>query len=241
MLRDKQAQQGFSLIEVAIVLVIIGVLLAGVTGPLSTWRDHETYKQTELYLEQSRKALLTFAAVKGHLPCPDTDGDGDEDRSTAAGRTCDESEGTLPWLDLGLTRETPWQQPAFYAVHGRVDNHDCDTTNEAECFFDDSTKYNLATKAGDTGQLHVNDAEQSVAGVTELVSQALVVVASFGRNSAETFNDCPGGSDSDDERENCDGDVNFAHTSPRIAAGNRYDDQLIWLDKLSLHGLLLAN
>lgn len=241
MLHNKRIQQGFSLVEVAIVLVIIGILLAGVTGPLSTWRDHATYQQTGLYLEQSRKALLTFAAVKGYLPCPDTDGDGDEDRSGAANKTCDKSEGTLPWLNLGLGKEPPWQQPVFYAVHGRADNNDCDTANEAECFFDDTTKYDLATKAGDTGQLHVKDAEQSAAGATELVGQALVVVASFGRNSAETFNDCPGGSDSDDEGENCDGDAFFAHTTPRTAPGNSYDDQLIWLDKLSLHGLLLAN
>ncbi len=241
MRRYKVKQPGFSLIEVAIVLVIIGVLLAGVTGPLSTWRDHATYKQTELYLEQSRKALLTFAAVKGYLPCPDTDGDGVQDRSTAVNETCKESEGTLPWLDLGLANETPWQQPAFYAVHGRVDNHDCDASNEAECFFDDTTKYNLATKAGETGKLNINDAEQSATGVKVLVSQGVAMVGSYGQNSAATFSNCNTGGDSNDEKENCDGDANFAHTTHRTAPGNSYDDQMIWLDKLSLHGLLLAN
>lgn len=237
MLRNRRIQHGFSLVEVAIVLVIIGVLLAGITGPLSTWRDHAAYKQTELYLEQSRKALLTFAAVKGYLPCPDTDGDGDEDRTL---NHCDSDHGTLPWLDLGLEKETPWNAAAAYIVHGRADN-ECDTStaNKAECFFSSNAteQYNFSTSAGFPGKLNINDADAK-----KLVEQGVAIVISYGVNSdVLTAAKCTANSGGVLEAENCDNDETFIHTTHRTAAGNSYDDQLIWLDKLSLHGLLLAN
>lgn len=63
---------GFSLVEIAVVLVIISVLVTIVAVPIATQieqkRSEETLKQFELIKE----ALMGFAAAKGRLPCPAT-------------------------------------------------------------------------------------------------------------------------------------------------------------------------
>lgn len=90
---------GFSLLEMAVVLVILGLVLGGLLGPLSASVEQKALADTDASLALAREALLGFAMVNGRLPCPDadTDDDGDED-CPAAG------EGELPWRTLGLTR-----------------------------------------------------------------------------------------------------------------------------------------
>lgn len=225
---------GFSLVEIAIVMVIIGLILASVAGPLGNYKAKDRYQETREYLENTRQALLIFAAAKGHLPCPDNDNDGDEDR--AGPNTCDTDQGLLPYLDLGLERETAWGEVPTYIVHGRAADEDCDAaTNEAECFFDDSTGFNFATKAGQTGKLNIEDADSN-----KLVEQGIALMISYGSNTAATLADCDN-SGGELEHENCDGNSKFIHTSYRGAEANSYDDQLIWLDQLSVKGALIGN
>ncbi|MCX7173914.1 MAG: prepilin-type cleavage/methylation domain-containing protein [Proteobacteria bacterium] len=61
---------GFSLMELAVVLVIVALLLGGLLVPLGTQRDVEFMRATEKSLADIREALIGFAAVNGRLPCP---------------------------------------------------------------------------------------------------------------------------------------------------------------------------
>ncbi len=70
---------GFTLIEMAVVLLIIGLLLGGVLAPLSTQIDNDRRKETSNTLKQISDALLGYAVANVRLPCPDTNGDGLED------------------------------------------------------------------------------------------------------------------------------------------------------------------
>lgn len=88
--------QGFSLVELSIALVIIGVLT--VAG-LQVYNSASYYKNQELAnraLAEAKSALVNFAALNFRLPCPDTDLDGYEN-CTGTTKT-----GTLPYLSLGI-------------------------------------------------------------------------------------------------------------------------------------------
>ena len=237
-------QRGFTLIEVAIALAVLMVLLTGVAGSIGLYRDGASYKDTTAFLEKARQALLTHVVVNGWLPCPDTDGDGLENRD--ANRTCTTDFGELPYLDLGLDSETPWGDPAFYATHGRADSQPCSNASHAECFFfNEANPFNLDTDGGEGGVLTVrnrfNEA-QPPESVEQVAIEIQAIVGSYGSNRFVLGGDCPAVGRSDDEDENCDGDVNFVSTSLRNAdATSPFDDQLIWIDELTLKSLIVSS
>lgn len=114
-------QTGFSLIELAIVLVIVTLLLGGLTVPLAAQIQARRVADTQRTLEEARDAVIGFARthpVPGrpgfrHLPCPDVTDDGREDRS---GDACASVSGLLPWVDLGTASQDAWGNRLRYAV-----------------------------------------------------------------------------------------------------------------------------
>jgi type II secretory pathway pseudopilin PulG len=74
---SQTAVAGFSLVELAIVLFIVGILMLGLMSTLSTQVEQRNFDDTRRRLEQARELVLSFAIVKGRLPCPA--------RSTSAG------------------------------------------------------------------------------------------------------------------------------------------------------------
>lgn len=72
----EKKQHGFSLLEMAVVLVILGVLIGGLIVPLSSQRDDSKRRATETQFDEIQDALLGFAAINGYLPCPAAAGDG---------------------------------------------------------------------------------------------------------------------------------------------------------------------
>lgn len=63
-------QDGFTLTEVAIVLVIVGFLLGGVMMTLSAQMEQRKWNDTQSQLESARDAILGYAIANGRLPCP---------------------------------------------------------------------------------------------------------------------------------------------------------------------------
>jgi len=104
-----RARNGFTLVEMAIVLVIVGLLLGGMMVPLSAQMDQRKISETQKALEGINNALIGFAVMNGRLPCPSTTTDpanalyGDEDA------TCDNTtNGYLPWKALGVAETDAW-------------------------------------------------------------------------------------------------------------------------------------
>lgn len=101
---------GFTLVELAIVLVIVALLTGGMLLSVSAQSNARDMADARKQLGEIKDALLGFAAVNGRLPCPDTDTDpassgyGIEDATVAA---CS-SEGYLPWKTLGTYEFDPW-------------------------------------------------------------------------------------------------------------------------------------
>ncbi|MEN8219656.1 MAG: prepilin-type N-terminal cleavage/methylation domain-containing protein, partial [Pseudomonadota bacterium] len=64
----KISHQGFSLVEMAVVLFIISLLIGGLLIPLSAQMDQSRLKATQQDLKNIYQALLGFALINGHLP-----------------------------------------------------------------------------------------------------------------------------------------------------------------------------
>lgn len=236
--------RGFSLVELAVVLVVFALLLGGLlmvtTTQLATQRVQETQKR----MEQARQALVGFAAVNGRLPCPaqpalasGAPGAGVERPPTAAGCTGGPS-GVLPWATLGLPETDAWGRRFTYRVSALYSR-----TVIARL----PTQYGCATPpASPPAQAAFalcspgdNEVRVTAAGAP-LVTQAPAVVISHGANglgaSLPSGASMPASSDAD-EQENHDNDAIAVDRTP--SAG--YDDLVQWLPSpLLLQSMLSA-
>ena len=68
--RSIRLARGFSLIELAVVMAIIGLVLGSLMYTLSAQTDQRNFEDTRRRLEQARELVLANAIVKGRLPCP---------------------------------------------------------------------------------------------------------------------------------------------------------------------------
>ena len=116
--------RGFSLVEVAIVLAILGLLVRGALVPLGKLRETERERAAEALLAAARTALLARATVDGTLPCPiPLEGSGRIRADASSGR-CRASRGGLPAVALALSGPIdvagaaldPWGRALLYAV-----------------------------------------------------------------------------------------------------------------------------
>lgn len=114
----KPLQQGFTLAELAVVMIILALLLGGLVFPLTAQREVLKLRQAESGLQDIREALLGFAAIHGCLPCPDTDTDPGTAGYGVAETSCASTtqEGYLPFKSLGLLETDPWGQRWRYRV-----------------------------------------------------------------------------------------------------------------------------
>ena len=103
---------GFTLIEMAVVLAIVGFILGGLLVPLRTQFDAARYDTVRAQLRTAEEALIGYAVANGgRLPCPDTGSDGRPDPAgghAGTGAGCTADEGFLPHATLGLRPLDPW-------------------------------------------------------------------------------------------------------------------------------------
>ena len=112
-------QNGFSLIELSIVLFISALLLRAAIVPLPQLRDTAMRKQASLQLRQVKQALIGHVIQVGALPCPVSLIELTHD---VAG--CQIAEGGVPAATLGLLGSVneagavldPWGGPLRYAL-----------------------------------------------------------------------------------------------------------------------------
>jgi prepilin-type N-terminal cleavage/methylation domain-containing protein len=114
---------GFSILEMAIVMAIIGLLLGGVMMGMTAQVDQRRFNDTQKSLEEIKDALIGYAIQNGHLPCPDKTGgggggtanDGQEDFVAGTG-VCINQVGNIPWVTLGISDADAWGHRLHYAV-----------------------------------------------------------------------------------------------------------------------------
>jgi prepilin-type N-terminal cleavage/methylation domain-containing protein len=91
-----KSNQGYSLVEISIVLVVVGILGFFSLKFLSEISNQALNQQFKNDLERADNAIHGFILTNGRLPCPDTDNDGDEDCAIA------NKTGSLPLETLGI-------------------------------------------------------------------------------------------------------------------------------------------
>lgn len=209
------ANRGFSLIEMAVVLVIVGLLVAGLMVPLTAQMDQKSYNETQKELSNLREALVGYAlsntALDGrpYLPCPDNTGDGFEDRIAGGGCSVVPAQGNVPWATLGLGQLDSWNNRYFYRV--------------TDAFANSSVGFTFTTLRDIT--------ILEAAGGNAIASNVPVVLLSKGKNGAGA---------GADEQENSNGNAFFVSHTPTSIAGNEFDDIVVWIPAAVLFNRMAA-
>jgi type II secretory pathway pseudopilin PulG len=230
--------------EMAIVLLIVGLLLGGLLMPLQTQINNQRVAETQKYLDQIRDALLGYAAANGRLPCPATAAGGGVE-SPLGGGACapiPPYNGFLPAVTLGLSpvdaagyAVDAWGNRIRYAV----------TTANASAF---TTAGSMRTTG--IGALAPDlRVCASATGITAtdcgpaanaLTNNAVIVVYSLGRNAGtggigldEAANPNPNSANNDQV---------FVSHPPALAgaANGEFDDIVTWLSPNTLYNRMLA-
>lgn len=222
----KFQQKGFTLIEIAIVIVVIGFLLGGLLSSVGVQRQQIRRDETREQLDLIKQALIGFAIQNRRLPCPDTDAMGTPfygQENPVGGPAneltpCDSAWGTLPFTDLGVGQQDSWGNPFHY----RVSDGSSGGTN-----FTDQVlpSFTLAS----AGSVVVRNGVVIPPAIT-ISNNIPAIVVSFGQNGREVFSGvfpCIGFSAI--EIQNCNVDANFVDSEYNEVAGSEFDDLVMWV------------
>jgi prepilin-type N-terminal cleavage/methylation domain-containing protein len=248
----KNKQQAFTLVEVAIVLVIVGLLLAGGINLMSASSDSVRYKESQNNLNDVKETLQSLYLTKRFLPCPDTnnppDGFGNYADGTGVGAAsanfatgtgtttsaCASPRGWLPFNDLGIGGNgDTWGERIKYVVSGEF------TAAASNTFCSD---YNAPSHGRNVAanQITVQDLQATPATLGDWAAFALV---STGKNGRQTNSLMTGAFTNDGgcatlnarEQENCDTD-SILRFGNQMSDGTTvtFDDMVVWVGDYQL-------
>ncbi len=231
---NTKASWGFSLIEISIVLVILGLLLSLTLSPLAVQRELTARSNTQNLLEQAKEALIGYTVMQGYMPCPDTDAvpDGIENRKSDGSGNCSASEGILPWNSLGIDATDAWQHYLRYRV-------DSTFANNAHLFsIADANGASSMDILGDAGSALISSTSRPAAIV---LSHGANGWGSINTNTSASSNKMPAPK-SADELENADGDASFVSRAPSAKdSSNEFDDMVVWISpKVLINRMIVA-
>lgn len=106
---------GFTLAELAVVLVIVSLLIGGLLVPLSAQIDQRNYNETQQQISEIREALIGFAVVNGRLPRPATSATNGAENPAICGSEA-LCTGFIPWSTLGVKKTDAWNKIIQYSV-----------------------------------------------------------------------------------------------------------------------------
>jgi len=114
---------GFTLVEMAIVMVIISLMLGGLMMSLSQTTENTRRSDVQAQLAEITEALYGYAQANGRLPCPATPTSNGTELPVGGG-ACVRQHGFVPSATLGLRGAVnadgllldPWNNPLRYSV-----------------------------------------------------------------------------------------------------------------------------
>lgn len=119
---NRHLQAGFSLVELSIVILVMGLLLGGLMMPLSVQRENARARDGQDQLQSIVEGVEGFALVNGYLPCPATPAS--EGIAAPSGSSCAAQHGFVPATTLDIQGQRnadnllldPWGSPLRYSV-----------------------------------------------------------------------------------------------------------------------------
>lgn len=257
---------GFSLVELAIVLFIVGLLMLGLMSTLSSQIEQRNFDDTRRRLEQARELVLASAIVNGRLPCPARSNSAGAEVRNLAGE-CKNTSGTIVEDHYGGTLSDGTVGGLLPAV--TIGFQPVDSAGFAVDAWGNRIRYAVAktiTGCGGTPPHFVHAANLKTNGITCLpfdllicsVTQAVAagnacsagtavtnkeVVAAIVFSTGKNGNLGPQGSN-ETENVNGQGTVNRVFVSktpdPAGVATGEFDDLLVWIPAGVLYGKLIA-
>ena len=267
-MNDRSA--GFTLLEMAVVLFIFGLLIAGVLGPLETQLEARDRRETIDAMDAIIEALYGFALTNGRLPCPDTDGDGLSNPTydgTLAFAVCT-GEGFVPWVDLNVPQGDAWGNRFRYWVRPLQFTYEdqdgvCDGDDDDPATPGNQPPFEFDLCATGNIQVLTRGDNPATGGTVEgkfstpAATNVPAVVVSHGRNGFGATSTggvlrptAPGGTD---EAENTDGDTTYvsrtytgdnspcADDTDESAALCAFDDIVRWLSPAVLSNRMVMS
>ncbi len=232
-----RCNRGFSLVEMAIVLVIMGFVLGALLLPLQAQRNQLFQSQTSNTLEIAQKALLGYAQSQGRLPCPATAASNGAE-SPLGGGTCTQQMGFLPAATLGIQPVDSnglamdgWNNSIRYAVTqvngGGATTPDFTTANDMSTI---GISILIPSLKVICGTMTTPDCTAGNA----LTSNAVAVIFSTGANFGQSAGV--------DETSNLAATTTFYSRTPtgKGATGTeQFDDMVIWLSPYVLYNSMI--
>jgi len=250
---------GFTLVEMAIVIVILGFVLGALLLPMQVQRQQLAQSQTESTLAIAKKALLGFAQQHGRLPCPATAASNGIEQPIGGLVACTQMAGFLPAATLGIQPVDAqgfaldgWNNRILYTVT-QVDNPSFGTVGLPD-FTGAGEMSNIGIATMNPAPLQTIPALNpnlrvclSAAGITAstcstvppneinfAINNAVAVIYSTG----ETGSQAVGGAD---ETANLNNDNVFVSHEPRSAAdpNGEFDHIVTWISPYVLYNAMI--
>lgn len=233
---QQKLSRGFSLVEMAIVLIILGFVLGALLLPMQAQRNQLLQSQTENTLETAKKALLGYAQSQGRLPCPATNNgtgvfpDDNGVSNLPVGGACAQPLGFLPAVTLGILPVNSngfaidaWGNPIRYSV----------TASNANAF----TTASGMSAIGISGlnpdiRVCATATAANCTATINLANNAVAIIYSLGQTGLVS-----GGLDED---QNLDGDTIFVSHNPESNGVNgEFDHMVIWISPYVLYNSMI--
>ena len=247
---------GFTFVELGVVLVIVGVLFVGALTGLGAFKHSSYSAESEGNMERVKELLINFAVVHKYLPCPDTDGDGLENRN---GIACAQNNGAVPYSDIGAKEPEVmdgWGNAFRYAVNTDTTDTNliCDKRSSASYFcnqaagnvawftFEDTPPLagnpgggNYTVCSEDTATCNNTTADSNI-----VTDSAIALLVAFNEDGATTLANC--GTEVGANLENCETTDAFYHQLSRTTDEvNFFDDQILSLGGYEVKAKVLSS
>ena len=219
---------GFTLVEMAVVMIIVGFLLGGLLVPLRALTEQRGYSETRRAMDDVRQALLGYAMARGHLPCPAKsylDGAENRDPSSAKCRMLsgNVSTGFLPWAELGLPRLDAWGHLYRYSVSAAYADALVKIT------LSPLTARSITIKSRDPAGTEfrlTTDDNKSPAAVISMGANGALAYGAYGSQLGNTS-----ATNVDEQANALGGSIFFSRdrAANAGAAGGEFDDIVVWI------------
>jgi len=217
---------GFTLVEMAMVLMIVGLLLGGLVPTISSQMENQRMGETRRQMNDIKEALTGFAVINGRLPCP-SDGTAATGSELVTGSgvaavctltSANAARGVLPWATLGVSETDAWGRRLTYRI--TADFADGADGTGGTCSVAVGVSFQLCSSAN----LNV----KATSGGSDVATAVPAVVVSHGKNGLGAY---PAGGGAQiaavtaDESENADDNNTFVSKEN----SSDFDDLVVWL------------